>query len=296
MPRPDANSEENGRMLDETQVRQYREQGYVVCPEFLNSAEVAGLLEEMRQVTAGATLGQHDSKRLEMEPKQRPEGTVVRRIYEPCTHYQGFRALSCEAKLLDAVESLIGGNIVFHYSKINMKAQSIGSVVEWHQDLSYYPLTNRDSMAVLFYLDDASETNGCLRVIPGLHRGPLLNHSRDGLFQGRVVEQVDESKAVALEAPAGSAIFMDAMTPHASSPNNSPFPRRTLILSYRAADAFPIYLGEFSPEHEAHVRLVRGDWSETARFTMDSFPIPRYPQKTRSLYELQEISHQLAGQ
>ena len=44
---------------------------------------------------------------------------------------------------------------MFHYSKINMKPPSIGSVVEWHQDLSYYPLTNSSSLAVLIYLDDA---------------------------------------------------------------------------------------------------------------------------------------------
>lgn len=277
-------------MLDLGRVRQYKDAGYVVCPGFLSPGEVAGLLDEMERITSGATLGHHDGSRLEMEPKQAPEGTTVRRIYEPCTHYDSFRALSESTMLLDAVETLVGSDIVFHYSKINMKAQSIGSVVEWHQDLSYYPLTNRDSVTVLFYLDDAHVANGCLKVIPGMHTGPLLKHSRDGLFQGRVVEPVDESKAVALEAGAGSVIFMDAMTPHASAPNTSPKPRRTLILSYRAADAYPIYLGEFSPEHEAHVRLVRGAWSETARFTMSTFPIPRYPQKTRSLYELQEVA------
>ncbi len=283
-------------MLDATAVRQYRELGYLVLPGFLNPSEVTALLDEMQQVTSGATLAHHDRTRLEMEPRQEANGSVVRRIYEPCTYYAGFRAVSESPKLLDAIQSLIGEDIVFHYSKLNMKAPSIGSIVEWHQDLSYYPLTNRDSVTVLFYLDDANTTNGCLQVIPEVHRGELLSHSREGLFQGRVMEKVDESQAVSLEAPAGSVIFMDAMTPHASSPNTSRFPRRTLILSYRAADAYPIYLGEFSPEHEAHVRLVRGKWSETARFTMQSFPIPRYPQKTRSLYELQEVSHQSAGQ
>src|SRR5205814_2410794 len=131
----------------------------------------------------------------EMEAKQGPDGRTVRRIYEPCTYYPRFRTLSESSDLLDAVEQLLGPNLTFHYSKINMKPPEIGSVVEWHQDLAYYPLTNRDSLAVLFYLDDADRANGCLRVIPGVHRNGILNHSSDGFFRGQVTETVDASKA-----------------------------------------------------------------------------------------------------
>ncbi|MGA9058297.1 MAG: phytanoyl-CoA dioxygenase family protein, partial [Terriglobia bacterium] len=203
-----------------------------------------------------------------------------------------FRTLSESTKLLDAVEQLIGSHLTYHYSKINMKSPKIGAVVEWHQDLAYYPLTNRDSVTVLFYLDNANSRNGCLRVVPGCHAGPLMDHTRGGFFQGRVTEAVDESKAVAIEGEAGAVIFMHCMTPHASAPNTSSIPRRTLILSYRAADAFPIYIGEMSAGMEAYVRHVRGEQLHTARFSMSSFPIPIYAQKTRSLYELQEFSRQ----
>ena len=77
---------------------------------------------------------------------------------------------------------------MFHYSKINMKPPAIGSVVEWHQDLSYYPLTHPGSVSILFYLDDADTGNGCLQVIPGAHRRPLLDHTRNGIFQGCVTD------------------------------------------------------------------------------------------------------------
>ena len=112
----------------------------------------------------------------------------------------------------------------------------------------------------------------------------------NGIFQGRVTEPVDESQAVALEGGAGTAIFMHGMTPHASAPNTSPRPRRTLILSYRAADAFPIYRGERTADSESHVRSVRGERLRNARLVAGTFPIPTFPQKTSSLYELQEIS------
>jgi len=224
-----------------------------------------------------------------MEPNQGPEGKKVRRLYEPCTHYPGFRALSESKELLDVIEQLLGANLFFHLSKVNMKPAQLGSVVDWHQDLTYYPLTNTDSVTVLFYLDDADASNGCLQVIPGAHHR-VMDHTLKGYFQGCVTETVDASKSVYLEAKAGSMILMHCLTPHASAPNLSPHPRTTFIMSYRAADAFPIHLNARSDAQEAHARLVRGHEQREARFSLKSFPMPRFPRDTKSLYELQEMA------
>lgn len=270
--------------------REYFENGYTLYPRLLERGHVKDLLAEIERICGENTLAVHDKSRLEMEPDQPPAGILVRRIYHPCTHYAPFRELSESPKLLDAVENAIGSNIVFHYSKINMKPAAIGSVVEWHQDLAYYPLTNDSSVTVLLYLDDADVANGCLQVIPGKHHADLLGHTQESYFVGKIVEPLDESKAIPLAGEAGSAIFLHCMTPHASVTNTSNRPRRTLILSYRAADAFPIYSGDITGELEAHARLVRGQPSHSARFTFQRFPIPHQKQKTASLYELQELS------
>ena len=283
-------------MLSAEQVRQYRTDGFTVCQGFLPEGEVDRFREEIDGICAGNTLAHHDSTLMEMEPAQPPEGNRVRRIYQPCHHFPEFGRLSHADRLLDCVEQLLGLDLLIQYSKINMKPADVGSVVEWHQDLSYYPLTNRDSLAVLFYLDNASRSNGCLKIIPGRHTGPLLSHTRDGLFQGRVTEPVDGSGAVFVEGGAGTAIFMHCMAPHASAPNTSSRPRRTLILSYRAADAFRIYDGQNTATSEAFVRLVRGRHRSVARFTMIEFPIPTFPGKFVSLYDLQDKSRQSEAQ
>lgn len=275
-------------MLSPELVDQFQRDGFCVEAALLDRGEIATLLAGIERICAGATVARHDDTRLEMEPRQGPEGTSVRRIYEPCTYYPEFRALSESSQLLDSVTQLLGENLLFHYSKINMKPAAIGSVVEWHQDLAYYPLTNTDSLAVLFYLDDADRTNGCLRVLPGLHRNGIMNHSRDGFFSGQITEPVNASKAVAIEGHAGAAIFLHGMTPHSSAPNTSTRARRTLILSYRAADAFPVYVGETTVHAEAHVRLVRGQQISRARMGACEMPIPRYQGVPKSLYELQQ--------
>src|SRR5437870_1805696 len=238
-------------------VNLFRRDGFCVVEGFLDRNEVADFLKSIERICTGATVEHHDATRLEMEPDQCPEGNRVRRIYEPCTHYPAFRALSDSKKLLDSLAQLLGENLLFHYSKINMKPPEIGSVVEWHQDLSYYPLTNEDSLAVLFYLDDADRTNGCLKIIPGVQR--VYDHSRAGFFQGQITEPVDESKAVPIEGKAGTVIFMHCLAIHSSAPNRSDRPRRTLILSYRVADAFPIYVPEMTIINDKYARHVRGE-------------------------------------
>ncbi len=85
---------------------------------------------------------------------------------------------------------------------------------------------------------------------------------------------------------------MHCMTPRASAPNTSSRPRRTLILSYRAADAFRIYLGQMTAKNETYVRHVRGEQLSRARFSMTEFPIPRNPKVTASPYGLQKLSRQ----
>jgi len=63
-------------------------------------------------------------------------------------------------------------------------------------------------------------------------------------------------------------------------------------MAYRAADAFPIHLSTRTEAQEAHVHLVRGEEASAARFDFASFPMPRFPRNTKSLYELQELSRQ----
>ncbi|MFN7996661.1 MAG: phytanoyl-CoA dioxygenase family protein [Bryobacteraceae bacterium] len=275
-------------MLTPELVEQFRREGHCAVPEFLCPSETATLLAGIEHISASATVACHDAERLEMEPNQGPDGTRVRRIYEPCTYYSDFRALSENVRLLNCLARLLGENLLFHYSKINMKPPAIGSVVEWHQDLAYYPMTNPDSLAVLFYLDDSDRANGCLQVLPGIHRNGILNHSWKGVFRGQITETVDTSRAVSIEGKAGTAIFLHGMTPHASAPNTSPRSRRTLILGYRAADTYPIYFGEATLHAEKFVRLVRGHRSPVARFGPAEMPVPHFQDVPKSLYQLQQ--------
>ena len=279
-------------MLSESQIQEYRTQGFLCVPDFLSPELIDTFLETADEIISSNTANDFDSTRVEMEPDQSPSGTKVRRIYEPCEYYAPFRSYSDSPEALNAVEQLIGHNIYLHYSKLNMKPAKLGSVVDWHQDLSYFPSTNGDSLAILIYLDDADVENGCLMALPKRHENDLMDHTSSGVFQGRITETIDESDAENLVGTAGTAIFLHCLTPHASRPNLSERQRRTLIISYRATDSFPIFVDNRTIEVEKYLRLVRGKAADSARMEFKSFPIPVYRGKEASLYDLQAASRQ----
>lgn len=194
-------------------------------------------------------------------------------------------------KLLDGIQSLIGANLMIHHSKLNMKPPRVGSVVEWHQDLTYFPHTNPDLVTCLVYLDDATEENGCLQVLPGEHHRFFDHANPDGSFAGMITEDFlaqSPRKPAPLAAPAGSVIFMHCVLPHASLPNTSAHPRRTLIFEYRACDSFPIYFGPKVVEFEKKTHLLRGQIAPCARGEAGfAPPIPKIGRVMKSLYEVQ---------
>src|SRR5204863_10079465 len=95
-----------------------------------------------------------------------------------------FRDLGTDARMLDRIESLIGYDINLQHPKLNMKPAKVVSVVEWHQDLAYFPHTNDDLVTTLVYLDDATEENGCLQLMPRHHSHAFRLSTADGCLAG----------------------------------------------------------------------------------------------------------------
>ena len=278
--------------LTDKQIEQYKIEGYLVVERVFGPDDLAVVDETIRELTDRAVAGEDMSQVLELEPEPVDGQRVPRRIFNPYDQHEAFRGLATDPRVLDRIESLIGGDFNLQHSKLNMKPAKVGSVVDWHQDLAYFPHTNDDLVTTLVYLDDANEENGCLQVLPRHHHHYFDHTGPDGKFAGMISEDLDGERfgrAQPLPAPAGSVIFMHCILPHSSLPNRSTRARRTLIFEYRAADAFPIYYSEMTAVAEAKLRPIRGKQARFARF---GGPPPLIPNVGRyqSLYELQAQS------
>jgi phytanoyl-CoA hydroxylase len=263
----------------------YQDQGFAVAERFFDADYVKQLnnaIDEILDVPDITSVA-------ELEPD---DAGVPRRIWSPTKRHAAFERTVADPRLLDALEQLIGPDILFHYSKLHMKGPRVGTVVDWHQDFAFYPHTNTDLVTAMVYLDDATTENACLRAVPGSHRRGLADHYVDGYFRGKVTgaDAPDPTEAVALEAPAGSVVFIHCLLLHYSSPNRSDRYRRSFFAAYRAADAWPIYFGPHASHNEPGVRLLRGTTSQTARVEAGTWRLPLAERPFGSLFQLQEGS------
>jgi ectoine hydroxylase-related dioxygenase (phytanoyl-CoA dioxygenase family) len=146
-------------------------------------------------------------------------------------------ALARDPAILDAVEDLIGPNILVFASKFWIKGGRDGAFVSWHQDSAYFGIEPVELASVWVALTDSNAENGCVRAIPGSHKGPVLRHVErkgDGnlLARGQRIEEFDDSGAVDFTLKEGQFSVHDVHLVHGSLPNGSGAPRIGLSFFY----------------------------------------------------------------
>ncbi|MTI08241.1 phytanoyl-CoA dioxygenase family protein [Curvivirga aplysinae] len=142
-------------------------------------------------------------------------------------------------KLLDAVETILGPNILLYSVSYIIKEPHSASHVSWHQDLTYWGLSCDDQVSAWLALSPATMESGCMRMIPGSHLGgkrehQLIEDENNVLLNGQNVIGVDEKAAVYCPLSPGEVSLHHGWTLHASMPNISHDRRIGLNIQYLA--------------------------------------------------------------
>lgn len=272
-------------------IGRYRRDGVIVVEGLLDDVArqrmkqvLADLIERARNVST------HDDV-YDLEPTHSAAEPRVRRIKKPHLVHPVFAEFMRSPRLLEVLSALLGpSGVRLHGSKLNLKSPEYGSPVEWHQDWAFYPHTNDDVLAVGVLLDDATDENGPLLVLPRSHRGPTFDHhGPDGHFCGAMDpsrDRLDFAAAIALIAPAGSCSFHHVRAVHGSAQNRSARSRNLLLYEFAAADAFPL-LG-IPDWDEFNGRLLVGTPTVVPRTVACPIRMPLPPAKHQgSIYENQ---------
>jgi phytanoyl-CoA hydroxylase len=278
-------------LLREDQVDFYRANGYLIINDVLTPAQVAEGRRIVEEFTERSRALTESDDVFDLEPQHSADKPAIRRLKSPAKQHPFFDGLIQSDAILDPLESVLGGpNIRALGSKLNLKAAGVGSPVEWHQDLAFHPHSNDDLLAVGIAFDDCSLVNGCLLVIPGSHKGPVLNHHQDGYFVGAVDVKavgIEVEHAAPVEMTAGSIEIHHVRMLHASAPNRSPNPRRLLLFDMAAADAFPIGLsiGDLAAYN---AQVVRGTPRQPRTADQPPVRLPLPVRKAGTIYEVQQ--------
>jgi len=220
--------------LTPTQIDHYRQDGILFLPQLFTPSEIAALkAEQTRLMTLDlpSHLRAADGEFL---------GTTAMERVSPL-----YARLLSDERLLGIAEQLIGPSLYCHQYKIILKEPFGKLTLPWHQD--YGPWHHHDGMpepravSLSIYLDEVNEFNGPIVFIPGSHRDGLLEYEVLPVPGTTPIPSLPNAKVAGLAArhgmtapkgPPGSVTLFDCCLAHASGPNQSPYPRHLIYLSY----------------------------------------------------------------
>ncbi len=259
--------------LTERQIERFWTDGFLVVEDAVTAGELEGLRRQYAEWLAeasrrGKSWGETADKkaRFDLDPVHTAEAPAIWRVNNPVEVSDTYHAVMMGSRIPDMVAELIGPDIKFHHSKINTKPPHSDADVQFHQDFTGTPHSNADIVTALLHLDEVSDENGCLRMVPGSHRGPIHTTWEGEVFTGMAGPEIRaacERDAVSISGPAGSVCLMHTRTLHGSRPNGSARPRCVFISVYTAADAAP--LCESIVKSHLEGTIVRGRATHLAR-------------------------------
>jgi non-heme Fe2+,alpha-ketoglutarate-dependent halogenase len=228
------------KVLTSEQIKAYHTQGYHFPVDVLSDAEVKAFrrqLEAYEERTGGPIRGEmrHKSHLL----------------------FPWINELMRHSRLLDAVEDVLGPNLLVWTTNFFIKEANDASFVSWHQDATYWGLSSPDVCTAWIALSPANKLSGCMKFIPGTHKEQVSHtdtFDKDNLLtRGQeIAVEVDESKAIHAELKPGQASLHHVLLFHGSEPNRSNDRRIGLAIRY-----IPTYVRQAVGETDA-ATLVRG--------------------------------------
>ncbi len=228
------------RVLSEAAVRQYNEQGYYAPIRVMSTAEALGLRTKLESFEAGA-------------------GPLAGRLRQK-SHllFTWLNDLIRHPAILDAVEDVLGPDLLCWGSSFFIKETRDPGFVSWHQDSTYWGLDPADVMTAWIAFSDSTSENGAMRVMPGTHRLDQIPHRdtfrKDNLLSRgqEIMVDVNEADAVTLELMAGEMSLHHVRLIHGSDPNPSGKRRIGFAIRY-----IPTSVRQIAGAHDS-ATLVRG--------------------------------------
>lgn len=198
-----------GTVLTENQINHYRTEGYVSPIVALGPSETAD---------ARAKLEVHEADQgRPVDAAERSKSYLL---------FSWVDAIMRDDRILNAVEDLIGPNILCWNSIFWIKEARTPSYVGWHQDLTYWGLDNDELVTAWLALSPASEASGCMSVLPGSHRELLAHdetYNKDNLLSRGQEISVDIGDRTPAPMPLqpGEVSLHNVKLAHGSGPNTS---------------------------------------------------------------------------
>jgi len=229
------------KMLESAHIERWRREGFHLPIRVMSEEDAAGYAARMEACEA------RDGR---IEGNQRHKTHLL---------YTWADELVRHPKILDAVEDIIGPNLLCWTTNLFVKEAGSPAFVSWHQDSTYWGLYPDDAVVTAWVaLTPATVESGAMRFVPGSHHSDQIVHEdtydADNLLsRGQVAKvEIDDDKTVDVVLSPGEISLHHIRMLHDSGPNRANFRRIGLAIRY-----IPPYVKQLKIDHDSAL-LVRG--------------------------------------
>jgi hypothetical protein len=247
-------------LLSPGQVEAYERDGFVFPVDVLTSHEVKELRGELQawEQARGALI----------DFPEKSKSYLLFNWADQLVHHP---------KILDAVQDLIGPDILVYHSTLFLKEANTPAYVRWHQDSTYFYLQPHLHVTAWVALSDASVQAGCMRALPGSHRWGAFVHDdkpepMNMIRRGQgISERFDQETGTMMPVSAGQMSLHHTDLVHASGANESADRRIGYAISYIPAHVRPV--GDIRPSALCVRGRSHGHFVEEQRLDVPLSPL-----------------------
>ena len=195
--------------LTSNQLKQYEDEGFVSPINIFSKEKAKEIRNEIEFI-------EKDMPE-ELEKSGRYNAHLISPLLDEVTH---------NSEILDAVESIIGKNILVCGTTLFIKNPSKKGFVSYHQDAKYIGLEPLNWVTAWVAITDSNEENGCMRMWSGSHKDDLKDHNQmfnEGnlLTRGQTIDNVPKEKIKPLILNAGQMSLHHPKVVHGSEQNKT---------------------------------------------------------------------------
>jgi ectoine hydroxylase-related dioxygenase (phytanoyl-CoA dioxygenase family) len=261
------------KALTEKQVASFHHNGFLYPIPALSSNEIATCLTGL--------------ERLEGELGSAVADADIKWRSHAYAHSPWFNDLIRHPRILDAVEDVIGPDILVWTSTFFIKEPNSKTFAAWHQDGAFFGLEPNEQVCAWVALTDASREAGCMEMLSGKGAPRLYHHAAMGIKNSinragqTIVAPFDKRSPTAMALQAGEFSLHHEFAVHRSAPNHATHRRVGIGLNY-----LPPHVRVNSPVR-LKAMLVRG---EDRHGNFDLIAPPAAERDAAALATHQEVS------
>ena len=206
--------------LSSNQLKQYDNEGFVSPINIFSKDKAKEIRNEIELI--------ENEMPEELKNSGRYNAHLISPLLDEVTH---------NPKILDAVQSLIGKNILVCGTTLFIKNPNEKGFVSYHQDAKYIGLEPHNWVTAWVAITNSNENNGCMRMWSGSHKDNLKDHDQkfnEGnlLTRGQTIKNVPKKETTPLVLEAGQMSLHHGLMIHGSGPNSSDDRRIGVAIRY----------------------------------------------------------------